>query len=86
MARGLATGLVLMGVFTLLWGWWTLQGLGTVAVLTVCAFSVLGVVFLVRGVALFTAARHAVASSDAPATQASTIGRRFGIVVGAELS
>lgn len=84
-ARGVGTGLVLMGFFTLLWGSWTSQGLGAVGALSVAVFTVVAGLFLLGGITLLVTLRRRPASHEpTDAAQSATIGRRFGLVVGAE--
>lgn len=73
-----------MGVFTLLWGSWTIQGFGVFAVVTVAASTALAAVFLVRGIALFIAAPTLVSAEAVQAAQDARTGYRFRLVVGAE--
>lgn len=83
---GVAGGLILMAVFTTMWGTWAFPGLPLVAgILVAVVFVAIAIVFLVNGIALFRALRRfpRVGTAERMA-QTRRFGLRFGIVFGIE--
>jgi hypothetical protein len=84
--KGIATGLILMAFFTLLWAAIAFGGLnGSIYWLVLLIFPVLSVIFVVNAVKLFRAAKHfPKLTSDADIAEEKKMGKWFGIIFGAE--
>lgn len=85
-ARGVAFGLVLMGVFTAMWAGWALTGPAHIGrQLLSAGFWVLSVVFVVAGIQLMVVSRRLPVDTRGPElSPGSRIRQRFWIVFAAE--
>lgn len=85
-ARGVAVGLLLMGVFTAMWAGWALAGPVPLGLQIVSiAFWTVSALFVVAGVQLMVVARKLPVDTRGPSlSPGSQIRRRFGLVFAAE--
>ena len=84
--RGIATGLILMSFFTLLWAAIAFGGLnGSSYWLVLLIFPVLSIIFVVTAIKLFGAAKHyPKLTSEADIAEEKKTGKWFGLIFGAE--
>ncbi|CAN5231427.1 hypothetical protein BH09BAC6_BH09BAC6_14130 [soil metagenome] len=84
--KGIATGLIMMAVFTLIWASIAFGGLnGTTYVFALAAFPVLAIIFVSKGISLFRKAKHfPKLESEADLLEEKRTGKWFGIIFGAE--
>jgi hypothetical protein len=84
--KGIATGLLMMALFTMIWSGIAYGGLhGTAYALFLLIFPLAAIFFIVKGIALFRVAKNfPKLTSEADIAEEKRIGKWFGIVFGAE--
>jgi hypothetical protein len=84
--KGIATGLIMMAVLTLVWAGIAFGGLYKTGIwLVLLVFPVLSIVFLVNAIKLFKAAKYfPKLTSEADIAEEKSMGKWFGIIFGAE--
>jgi hypothetical protein len=84
--KGIATGLIMMSFFTLIWAGMAFGALyGTIYQWTLFIFPALSCWFVFNAIGLYKAARHFPnASSEADIAEGKRMGKWFGIIFGAE--
>ena len=84
--KGIATGLLMMAGFTLIWTGIAFSGLhGTMQAWALIAFPFLAISFIIKGIKLFGVAKlHPVVESEEDKAEGKKMGKWFGIIFGAE--
>ena len=84
--KGIASGLLMMAAFTLIWAGIAYGGLyGTSYALILIVFPLLAITFVVKGIGLFRLAKHfPKVESDEDKAEGKKMGMWFGIIFGAE--
>jgi hypothetical protein len=84
--RGIASGLMMMAVFTMIWSGMAWHGIGgTNYRYGLLVFAVCAVVFIIEGVRLFRVAKfYPALTSEADIAEGKKMGMWFGIIFGAE--
>jgi hypothetical protein len=84
--RGIATGMIMMSVFTMIWAAIAYQGLvGSNYWLLLFIFPVLSIVFVINAIKLFRISKYfPKLTSEADLAEEKRVGKWFGIIFGAE--
>ncbi|MDB4922127.1 hypothetical protein [Mucilaginibacter sp.] len=84
--KGIASGLLMMAFFTLIWAGIAYGGLyNSILVWTLIVFPVLAIAFIVKGISLFRIAKYfPKVESEEDKTEGKKTGMWFGIIFGAE--
>lgn len=84
--KGIATGLLMMAGFTLIWAGIAFSGLhGTMQAWGLIVFPFLAISFVIKGIQLFSVAKlHPAVESEADRAEGKKMDKWFGIIFGAE--